>query len=188
MVLKMTLTKVPHFPQSRVLYHQKHWCIFIISLSYFSSLWRWPYQEHLWLDVPTPTTMYTKYPCMMPWWMLHVLLCQVTPILSQMYAVRFLRGVPAVGPALLWLCKKLYAQFVLSYALVSFALYSYDRYLQVLKLPCSDSRVYTLTAVYIADTYLSSSVKKILLSKHIAKMEWCHACYIIHFLCYFILY
>ncbi|ELT92172.1 hypothetical protein CAPTEDRAFT_182891 [Capitella teleta] len=52
-------------------------------------------------------------------------------VLAPVGLIHKFRSIPALGPSIIWLVKKLYAQFALSYALVSFSLFNYDRYLKV---------------------------------------------------------
>lgn len=53
------------------------------------------------------------------------------PILVENKIVKTLSNFPPIGPLLLWAVAKLYAQFSLGYALVSFTLLTYNRYMAV---------------------------------------------------------
>ena len=49
------------------------------------------------------------------------------PLLSSLTMVRKIYYLPG-GSVVIWLVKKLYAQFVLGYALISFCLFTFERY------------------------------------------------------------
>jgi lysophospholipid acyltransferase 5 len=55
---------------------------------------------------------------------------QAGPLLSSLWLVRQLQRV-YIGQLMVWTVKKLYTQFVLGYALVSFCLFTFERYSSV---------------------------------------------------------
>jgi len=52
---------------------------------------------------------------------------QCGPLLGSLWPVRSLQSM-LIGRLIVWSFKKLYAQFVLGYALVSFCLFTFERY------------------------------------------------------------
>lgn len=55
---------------------------------------------------------------------------QIGAILWNMKTIQSIYQMPG-GPVAMWAGKKIYALFVLGYALVSFCLFTYDNYLHV---------------------------------------------------------
>ena len=63
--------------------------------------------------------------CIYPW--TFAVCVQSGPLLSSLRLIRWLQSM-LIGRLLIWSAKKFYAQFVLGYALVSFCLFTFERY------------------------------------------------------------